>query len=112
MLMGDKQLPNKIKVEKVIYHHPYDGQMKWEDIKHLELEDDDMIVSQWVEPYYSENDSWDGHWEGQVIRMVEETDDQFERRTTHNKLLEKWAKESRYENYLRLKKEFENGESK
>jgi hypothetical protein len=44
--------------------------------------------------------------------MVEETDDQFERRTTHNKLLEKWAKESRYENYLRLKKEFENGESK
>jgi hypothetical protein len=52
MLMGDNQSPNKIKVEKVIYHHPYDGQMKWEDIKHLELEDDDMIVSQWVEPHY------------------------------------------------------------
>jgi len=40
--------------------------------------------------------------------MVEETDEQFEKRQHSIQLEAKWAKERRYESYLRLKKEFEN----
>jgi hypothetical protein len=43
----------------------------------------------------------------EVIRMVEETDEQFEKRIADNKRTAKFLKERRYENYLKLKAEFE-----
>jgi hypothetical protein len=40
--------------------------------------------------------------------MVEETDEQFEKRIASNKRSNEEMKKRRYESYLRLKKEFEN----
>jgi hypothetical protein len=96
--MSDKKSPQKIKKEKQIFHHGKDRQMVWGDIKHLELEDDDVIHSCWVDD--------DGYWHGEITRMVEETDEQFAKRIAGNELNAKWAKERRYESYLKLKKEF------
>ncbi len=100
MYQQDKKSPNKIKREKHIYQHIADRLIKWSDIKHLELEDDDVIQSGW------EDDESGGGYFGQIIRMVEETDEQFEKRMADNEREAKWAKERRYENYLRLKAEF------
>jgi hypothetical protein len=78
------------------------------DIKHIEFEDEDVIRLDYIEPYYSDNDSYDGHFSGMVIRKVEETDEQYNNRQERIAQDEKWAKERRYQSYLKLKKEFEN----
>lgn len=101
--MEDRKSLNKIKRIKQIYNHQEDRFIKWSDIKHLELEDDDIIQSSW------EDDEDGGGYNGIITRMVEETDEQFAKRQADNERDAKWAKERRYESYLRLKKEFEDG---
>lgn len=103
--MEDKKSPAKIKREKQIFHHGKDRQLVWGDIKHLQLEDEDVIHSCWVD---DDNFEYHGYWHGEITRMVEETDEQFAKRIADNERQSKWAKEKRYESYLKLKKEFEN----
>jgi hypothetical protein len=103
--MEDKKSPNKIKKEKQIFVGHNDKPMRWKDIKHLELEDDDVIHSAWVD---DENFDYHGYWHCTIVRMVEETDEEFKKRIANNEQDKKWARERRYENYLKLKKEFEN----
>ena len=103
--MGDGRSPNKIKKEKQIFHGYNNSPMKWSHIKHLQLEDDDIIHSGWVD---DENFDYQGYWHNQITRMVEETDEQFEKRIASNKRSEVDMKNRRRESYLRLKKEFEN----
>jgi hypothetical protein len=102
--MEDKKTPKKIKKEKKIFVGHNDKRMTWADIKHLNLEDDDVIHSGWVD---DENFDYHGYWYNEITRMVEETDEEFEKRVANNELNKKWAKERRYENYLKLKEEFE-----
>jgi hypothetical protein len=97
--MEDKNSPNKIKREKQIYWHPIQRLIKWSDIKHLTLEDDDTIRSYW--------DNEDNGFYGEIIRMVEETDEQHQKRIADNERHNKWLKEQRYKSYLKLKQEFE-----
>lgn len=98
----------KIKVEKQIFYKQKNTPFTWKDIKDVVLEDDDKISIGWVEPYYSENESWDGHYHAEIIRMVEETDKQFQERLAKIERDKNWARERRYANYLKLKAEFEN----
>ena len=97
----------KIKIEKQIFWKQKNKPFTWGDIKHLQFEDDDIISLEWVEPFYSENNSHDGFFNAKVIRMVEETDEQFQKRIQDIERDKKLARERRYENYLKLKKEFE-----
>jgi hypothetical protein len=106
--MEDKKSPNKIKKEKQIFVGRNDKQMTWKDIKHLELEDDDVIYSGWVD---DDNFDYHGYWHCQIIRMVEETDEQFEKRIESNKRNTEEMRKRRYESYLRLKEEFEPKEN-
>ena len=101
---NDERSPNKIKRNKQIYWHEKYSPLKWKDIKHLELEDDDLISACWED----RDEGSEGYWYGEITRMVEETDEQFEKRQHRLQLDAKWARERRYESYLRLKKEFEN----
>ena len=101
--MGDGRSPNKIKKEKQIFHGYNNSPMKWSHIKHLQLEDDDIIHSGWVD---DENFDYQGYWHNQITRMVEETDEQFAKRIAGVEMNNRWAKERRYESYLKLKKEF------
>jgi hypothetical protein len=100
--MEDKKSPTKIKRETQVYWHQKNSLVKWSDIKNLELEDDDVIRSEWVD------DDQGGYYIGEITRMVEETDEQFNERIANNERDAKWAKDRRWESYLRLKKEFEN----
>jgi len=98
----------KIKVKKTVFNKRKDDPFTWKDIKHFKFEDDDVIRLEYVESYYSENNSYDEHYMAEVIRMVEETDEQFERRIKDIERDKEWAKKRRYESYLKLKEEFEN----
>lgn len=104
-MMEDKKSLKKILKEKQIFVGHNDKQMRWADIKNLQLEDDDVIHSGWVD---DENFDYHGYWHNEITRMVEETDQQFEKRIAKMKQDDIWAKERRRESYLRLKAEFEN----
>lgn len=104
--MENKKASKKIQIEKQIFHGYNNAPMKWSDIKNLELEDNDVIHSGWVD---DENFDYHGYWHNEITRMVEETDQQFEKRIAKMKQDDIWAKERRRESYLRLKEEFENG---
>jgi len=104
--MVNNKSTKKIKVEKQIYWGSNNDQMKWKDIKHLQLEDDDIIYSAWVD---DDNSDFKGYWHSEITRMVEESDEQFEKRQADNERMSRWAEERRYESYLKLKKEFEYG---
>ncbi len=107
-MIEDKNSPNKIKVRKEIFRGESRKPFTWKQLKEIQFEDDDQIEVGHDEGYYSENESWDPHYYAVVTRMVEETDEQFEKRMHNNARDAKWAKERRYESYLRLKAEFEN----
>jgi len=98
---------NKEKKLRTKFHKTSDSCFQWKDIKDFEFQDDDYITSSYVEPFYSENNSWDGHFLIEIQRYELETDDEFARRVERVELDKKWAKERRYESYLKLKKEFE-----
>jgi hypothetical protein len=45
-----------------------------------------------------------GYWLGNITRMVEESDEQYEKRIQRAKISVAELKKRRYENYLKLKK--------
>ena len=100
--------PHKIKIEKEIYRKQKQNPFTWKDLKEIQFEDDDRLEIGHDEGYYSENNSWDPHYYAVVTRMVEETDEQFKIRMGRVEANKKWARDRRYENYLKLKAEFEN----
>ena len=100
---------NKIKIKKDIEDIQSDNPITWKDIKNLQLEDDDEISIGYEEPYYSENNSWDGFYYCRVERLVEETDEEYEDRMERKRSTDAMLKKNRYEQYLKLKKEFEEG---
>jgi hypothetical protein len=103
--MEERKSPEKIKKEKQVYWHQKNDELTWGDIKHLQLEDDDRIRSCWMEDHEAE---YGGYWHGEIIRMIEETDEQFRKRIESNKKDDERRQKMRYESYLKLKKEFEN----
>ena len=100
--MEDKKSLNKIKRETQLFWLGEDRLIKWSDIKHLQLEDDDVIRSSW-----EEDEEGGGYYVGEITRMVEETDEQFKKRLSNIEQDKERMKKYRYESYLKLKKEFE-----
>lgn len=96
-------------IEKTIYSkHRRSNPFKWSDIKHIKFEDNDEISIGWEEEYYSENESHDGYYYVRVTRMVEETDEEYQKRLDESKVAKEGQRLVRYQRYLELKKEFEN----
>jgi hypothetical protein len=98
----------KIKKWQTIFYKGMDEYPTWKDINYIQFEDDDRIRISYEEPYYSENSSNDGEWHIEVEREIEETDEEYEKRMENKRWTDEILKKQRYENYLRLKKEFEN----
>jgi hypothetical protein len=99
------------KIEEKIHTIQYD----WEDAP-LKVSDipkdllpDDKIYCHSDAGHCSENNSWDGFTEYIIVRLRDQTDEEYQ------KDIEWWAnkkeesRKARYENYLKLKKEFEEG---
>jgi hypothetical protein len=93
-----------------IFHKTKDDQFTWKDLKDIDFQDDDVIHVQWEEGYYSENNSYDAHWSATVTRKVLETDEQFAKRIKREEIDATAMRNRRYENYLKLKAEFENSD--
>lgn len=97
-----------IPVEIFNLQKPANQHITWSDLKHLQFEDDDRIRAEYVEASYSENESWDSYMLCTVTRNRLETDEEYAERQEEVEREKKWMKERRYQNYLTLKKEFEN----
>lgn len=95
-------------IKKTIFDESKGTPFTWKDIKEIGFEDNDFIQIQWNESYYSENESYDGHYSATVVREVLETDDEFKKRIEESEFFRASLKARRYEQYLKLKKEFES----
>jgi len=95
----------KTLIKKEVFWKHQDNQPTWNDIKHIEFQDDDKIVIAYED--CNDDSNTDG-WYISINRWEEETDKQFAERIEDRERDTKWAKERRYESYLRLKIEFEN----
>lgn len=98
----------KKKITKQVFDFFSTKPIKWKQIKDFEFEDDDILNVGYVEPWENGSDNSGGdHYEAEVLREVLETDAEFETRVKEAERDKNWAKERRYESYLKLKKEFE-----
>lgn len=95
-------------IKKQIYHDTNDKPFTWKMVKHIGFQDDDIIHIGYDEGHESENNSWDPHHFIIVERMVPETDEEMEERIRCQERDNEWAKERRYQSYLKLKQEFES----
>jgi hypothetical protein len=97
--------------EKVILHTTKKKPFTWDEVMKFHQKygflNDDIIHIQYVEAYYSENNSYDEHFSIEVTRMVEETDEEYQNRLKSEKFHEQLNYERRKETYLRLKEEFD-----
>lgn len=103
---------NKQIIQEEIFTKEYDGELRYFKVSDLpaDLEKTDFIQFWIEEGHYSDNNSYDGSTHLSVLRERIETDEEFEtRKKFWNDKREK-SKKDRYEQYLKLKKEFENVE--
>jgi hypothetical protein len=107
MTYESKRMKEKIKFQETIFHGNSDEPFKWKDIKHIEFQDDDELCIRYEEGFYSENNSWDGGFVAEVFRMQLESDEEFNNRMIELEKDKEFWKKKRYENYLKLKEEFE-----
>ena len=107
--MNDPKSPHKILKERELLRKSKNVRFTWKDIKDFRFEDNDIIEIAYDEGHVSENDSWDPHWYASVIRMIQESDSEYSKRIENLERDAAWARERRYQNYLKLKEEFENG---
>lgn len=100
-------MKQKIKIE--IYHKKFKG--NYEDVRFSDLpkdiQENDIIEVRREEAFLSEKNSYDAYTELVVIREREETDKEYKKRISNNEYHKEKMKKRRYENYLKLKSEFE-----
>ena len=100
-------MSKKLLVDQQIEYIQKNTKIEWADIKHIDFQDSDVLHIGYDEGHVSENNSWDPHYYAEVIRKREETDEEYEERILSNKRHMEDLKKRRYENYLKLKEEFE-----
>lgn len=94
-------------IKKVVFQDHKNNEIKWKNIKHIDFQDEDIINCSYVNPYYSENNSYDGYFMIEISRQELESDEKYEKRLKLEKQKAEDSKEMRYKSYLRLKKEFD-----
>jgi hypothetical protein len=86
-------------INREIFRMDKDSPFTWKDIKHIEFQDDDEIGIEEDE---------DGNFYACVFRKELETDEEFVYRREYDKRTREMLKKHRYQQYLKLKEEFEN----
>lgn len=99
----EKKIIQTTVFEKISYKQP----IKFGEIN-VELQPDDVILQNYEEEYHGSDHGHDAHWSMTVYRDRLETDEEFEKRKKDGEELQATLKERRREQYLKLKKEFEN----
>jgi len=67
----------------------------------------DEVYSHYVEAEYGSDHGNDAHFTFQIHRMVEETEEEKQRRVAKDERDREHARQRRHKSYLKLKKEFE-----
>jgi hypothetical protein len=109
-LFKDSRMKKEITNEK-IFEKRYDGYQAWIPVGDLpkNLLPTDKIVVITDEGSYFEENTYDPYTELLIYRPREETDAEFEERKAWRDEKKEESRKARYEDYLRLKKEFEDG---
>lgn len=97
-------------LKQEIFSKLFDGELydvRFSDLP-KDIQDNDIIEIRREEGYHSENNSYGAYTELVVIREVEETDEEYQKRIENENRDAKIWKARRYEQYLKLKKEFES----
>lgn len=97
-------------LKQEIFSKLFDGELydvRFSDLP-KDIQDNDIIEIRREEGYHSENNSYGAYTELVVIREVEETDEEYQKRIENENRDAKIRKAHRYEQYLKLKKEFES----
>jgi hypothetical protein len=97
------------KTKEVFTKNNPNRSITWKDVKDFKFEDDDIINSGYDPPEHGENYGHDGYFYFSVQRQVLETDEEFELRKKCSEMEVERQKKNRYQRYLKLKEEFENG---
>ena len=99
----------KQKIKTEIYHKDFKG--NYADVRFSNLpkdiQENDIIDIRREEAFFSENNSYDAYTELVVTRERDETDEEYQKRISDNEYHKEELKKRRYENYLKLKSEFE-----
>ncbi len=99
----------KIIVKDVIYTKIFDNyyqEIKFSDLP-KDIQNNDIIDIHRVDAEFTENNSYDACTELHIIRERLENDTEYEKRLSKLKKQEDELRNKRYENYLKLKNEFE-----
>ena len=92
-----------------IFRKHFDGDyydVRFSDLP-KDIQPDDVISINREESFFSENNSWDAYTDLVVGRERLETDEEESKRLIKEAKFNVELKQRRYENYLRLKKEFD-----
>lgn len=92
-----------------IYSKFFDGdnyQIRFSDLP-KDILDTDIIDIAHEEAYYTENSSHDAFTNLVILREREETDEEYNKRIEQEAKIAESRKSKRYEEYLKLKNEFE-----
>jgi nicotinamide riboside kinase len=96
----------KIITDTVFGKISYKGGIKFSEID-IKLEPDDVILSGHEEAEYHSDGGMDAHYYMTIYRDRLETDEELKERMDRVNMEQIEMKKRRYENYLKLKKEFE-----
>jgi len=98
-------------VHEKIYSKSYDGSLREIPLGDLPtgLLPTDTIIIVYDDGFVSENESCNASTELRIYRHREETDDEYNERVAWWEKKKEESRKARYEDYLKLKKEFEEG---
>jgi hypothetical protein len=99
----------KHKIKKEIFSKHFNGDYATIRFSNLpkNIQEDDIIEIHREEAFFSENNSYDAYTELVVFRETEETDEEYSKRISNDEKHKEELRKRRYENYLKLKAEFE-----
>ena len=99
----------KHKIKKEIFSKHFNGDYATIRFSNLpkNIQEDDIIEIHREEAFFSENNSYDAYTELVVFRETEETDEEYSKRISNEEKHKEELRKRRYENYLKLKAEFE-----
>lgn len=99
----------KQKIKEEVYTKHFNGEhyeVRFSDLP-KDIQSNDIIDIRREDDYFSENNSYNAYTELVIIREREETDEEYQKRISDNEWHREEMRKRRYENYLKLKQEFE-----
>lgn len=107
ILPTDLKKPEKREIEVIVHEHNRDLPYTQSYLNALNLQDDDIVVIEWQDDEYRSDGGISRGWYISITRTRLETDEEFDKRVADEKYTRKSLKERRFENYKKLKIEFE-----